>query len=71
MSREVRDEIVTLRGSLPSTHATQGKVTARFELWMGPEDSVRCVRVRMGVGPTYYFTDEEFNRLFESADDSK
>jgi len=56
--------MVKLRGAGPAG-ALRWKVTARFSLDTGAKEQLRCVRVRHGVGPTHYFTQERFDELFE------
>jgi hypothetical protein len=50
---------------LPMRSGGSWKVTATFSLDTGAKKLVRCVRVRHGVGPSYYFTKERFDALFE------
>lgn len=46
------------------------KVTARYSVQMGPEEYVRCVRVRGhqgGNAVVMHFSEAEFRRLFRRA----
>lgn len=61
-------EMVYLREPLDAIPANaQWKVTARYNVQLGPGRLVRCVRARahyMGVGLVRHFTEAEFERLF-------
>ena len=62
------DEMVRPRTGTAEELRSHWKVTARFSLQVGEGQSVRCVRVRMGCGPSLHYTEEEFERLFESVE---
>lgn len=61
-------EFVRLRKSadiLPMELDKRIKVTARYQVQVGPRKTIRCVRVRVHAGLSLHFSQAEFDRLFE------
>ena len=66
------DEIVCLKARKGfATLSERWKVTARYTVQLGPEEYLRCVRVRGyqgGNAIVMHFSEKEFGRLFKASE---
>jgi hypothetical protein len=67
----MKDEFFKQVGALPKgIPSGRWKVTARYEL-QTKDGPVKCVRVRLGCGPSWHFTQEVFDKLFKPITEKK